>query len=243
MQNTINTNVICMSEFFNFEDTDRDFPFYKQNPKLSKMAWIVLLASIPIAFILYGVIGLGSEYIGSLVFCLTMLIPLLYYSNWDFYLIFRNPSRSEIKLALLLFIGYIIYAIAIDAILSAITQAGEINPEAMGVTAEMTVSLIYSMMGEELVKFIPLMFLMRLFYKYSNNRKLSIALSTIIVLISFGLLHYTPGSTPLISVILIQGFGSLFEVYGYLKTKNLFVPYLSHLLTDGVIFMAMLLGF
>ena len=29
------------------------------------------------------------------------------------------------------------------------------------------ISLIFSMMGEELIKFIPLMFLMRLFYKIS----------------------------------------------------------------------------
>ncbi len=231
-----------MSEFFNFEDTSRDFPFYKHNPKLSKMAWVVLLASIPIAFVLYSVISLESEFIGSLVFCLTMLIPLLYYCNWDLYLIFHAPSRNELKLAIILFIVYIIYAIAMDAIIGAFSQPSEVSPEAIGVTAEMTVSLIYSMMGEELVKFIPLMFFMRLIYKYSNNRKLSIVISTIIVLISFGLLHYTPGFTSLISVMLIQGFGSLSEIYGYLKTKNLFVPYITHLLTDGVIFMLMLIG-
>lgn len=231
-----------MSEFFNFEDTSRDFPFYKHNPRLSKMAWIVLLASVPIAFLLYALIGLKSELIGSLVFCLTMLIPLLYYCNWDFNLIFHSPSKSEIKLAILLFIGYIIYAIAISTLIDAFTQTSELNSETISVTVEMTVSLIYSMMGEELVKFIPLMFLMRLFYKYSNNRKLSIAISTFIVLISFGLLHYAPGVTPLISVILIQGFGSIFEVYGYLKTKNLFVPYITHLITDAVIFMLILIG-
>lgn len=231
-----------MSEFFNFEDTSRDFPFYKHNPKLSKMAWVVLLASIPIAFVLYSVISLESEFIGSLVFCLTMLIPLLYYCNWDLYLIFHAPSRNELKLAIILFIVYIIYAIAMDTIIGAFSQPSEVSPEAIGVTAEMTVSLIYSMMGEELVKFIPLMFFMRLIYKYSNNRKLSIVISTIIVLISFGLLHYTPGFTSLISVMLIQGFGSLSEIYGYLKTKNLFVPYITHLLTDGVIFMLMLIG-
>ncbi len=231
-----------MSEFFKFEDTSRDFPFYKQNPKLSKMAWMVLLASIPIAFMLYLLIGIESEFIGSLIFCLTMLIPLLYYSNWDLSLIFHNPSRSEIKLAFLLFIVYIIYAFAMDTIIGAFSQPSEVSPEAIGITAEMTVSLIYSMMGEELVKFIPLMFLIRLFYKYTNNRKLSIVLSTIIVLISFGLIHYSPGLTSLTSVILIQGFGSMSELYGYLKTKNLFVSYITHLLTDGIIFMLILLG-
>ena len=35
------------------------------------------------------------------------------------------------------------------------------SPEEMGVTIESTVGLIFSMMGEELLKFIPLMFFMR----------------------------------------------------------------------------------
>ena len=94
----------------------------------------------------------------------------------------------------------------------------------------------------ELVKFIPLMFLMRFVYKYTSNRKLAIVVSTAIVLIFFGLLHYDPEVTPILSVLLIQGLGSIFELYGYIKTKNIFVPYLCHLLTDGLIFFMMLIG-
>ena len=36
---------------FKFEDKERDFPFYKGNPLLSKKAWIVLL----ILLILYTI--------------------------------------------------------------------------------------------------------------------------------------------------------------------------------------------
>lgn len=231
-----------MSEFFRFEDPSRDFPYYRHNPKISKTAWIVLLLLVPISFILYAVVGLYSEFLGSLIFCFSLLIPLLYYSNWDYSLLFRKPTRQEIKLAVLLFIGYIIYAVVVGEILYLLGLSGTATSDSLGVTLESTVSLIFSMMGEELIKFIPLMFFLRLFYKYTNDRKLSVVLSTAIILIYFGLLHYDPYTSTIISVLLTQGLGSMFELYGYIKTKNLFVPYITHLLTDAVIFIIILLG-
>ena len=231
-----------MSEFFKFEDTSRDFPYYRHNPKLSKTAWIVLLASIPISFLVYGVVGIESEMIGSILFALILLVPLMYFSNWDFSLLFHKPTKGEIKLAVLLFIGYLIYAIAVGEVLEVIGQASTATGDYLGVTWEMLFALVFSMLAEELVKFIPLMLFMRIVYKYTNNRKLAIVVSTAIVLVFFGLLHYDPEVTPLLSVLVIQGFGSIFELYGYIKTKNVFVPYLCHLLTDGIIFLMMLIG-
>lgn len=231
-----------MSEFFRFEDKSRDFPYYKHNPKISKTAWIVLLLMIPISFAVYGIVSLDSEMIGSILFVLILLIPLMYYSNWDFSLIFHKPTKSEIRLAILLFIGYMIYAIVVGDYLEVIGQASTATGDSLGVSWEMVLSLVFSMLAEELVKLIPLMLFMRLVFKYTNNRKLAIIVATIIVLIFFGLLHYDPETTPLISVLVIQGFGSIFELYGYIKTKNIFVPYLSHLLTDAFIFILMLMG-
>lgn len=231
-----------MSEFFKFEDPSRDFPYYKHNPRLSKTAWIVLLLCIPLSFIVYGIIGSENEVIGSIFFALVLLLPLLYFSNWDLSLIIRMPTRKEIGLAVLLFIGYMIYAIVVGGIIDAFTQTAEASSDYLGVTWEMFFGLLFSMLAEELVKFIPLMFFMRLIYKYTDNRKLAIVVSTIIILGFFGLLHYDPPEFPLISVLAVQGFGSIFELYGYIKTKNMVVPYLSHLLTDGLIFFLILIG-
>ena len=102
------------------------------------------------------------------------------------------------------------------------------------------VSLFFSMMGEELLKFIPLMFFMRVFFKYKRN--LSFVSSMVIVLIFFAFLHFDPSSTSIASVLLLQGVGSLVEMYGYAKTKNLFVPYMSHLFTDAFSFILIILG-
>jgi membrane protease YdiL (CAAX protease family) len=233
-----------MMKFLEFDES-RDFPFYMHNPRISVGGWLVLLLSVPISFLAYAIVGLESELIGSVLFCFIMLIPLLYFSKWDYSLIFRKPTKNEIILAILLFAGYMIYSICVGSVLDIFGLAGApiSTPEELGVTVESTVGLIFSMMAEELLKFIPLMFFMRLIYKFTENIKLSVSISVAIVLVVFGLLHYIPPMNTLVSVLLLQGLGSFFEMYGYIKTKNLFVPYISHLLTDLISFIIILVGF
>ena len=233
-----------MMKFLEFDES-RDFPFYMHNPRISVGGWLVLLLSVPISFLAYGIVGLESELIGSVLFCFIMLIPLLYFSKWDYSLIFRKPTKNEIILAILLFAGYMIYSICVGSVLDIFGLAGApiSTPEELGVTVESTVGLIFSMMAEELLKFIPLMFFMRLIYKFTENLKQSVSISVAIVLVVFGLLHYMPPMNTLVSVLLLQGLGSFFEMYGYIKTKNLFVPYISHLLTDLISFIIILWGF
>lgn len=229
-------------KFLEFDNT-RDFPYYNNNPRISKSGWIVLLFLVPISLIVYFFFGNFSEILGSILFCLTLLIPLLYYSKWDYSLIFHKPTKNEIILAIIMFASYMVYAIVVGGILDMLNLSGAGIAESIDITWEMILGLIFSMMAEELVKFIPLMFFMRLFYKFTSMKKLSIVLSTTIVLIGFGLIHYDPSTTTIISVLILQGLGSIFEVYGYLKTKNLFVPYISHLLTDALIFILVMFGF
>ena len=225
-------------------DEERDFPYYRHNPRISKGAWFVLLLLIPLSYIGYILFSF-DELLSSIIFCMVLLIPLLYFSNWDYKLIFQKPDRNEIILAILMFAGYMIYALCLGSVLDMVGLGGveASSAEEVGVTIQSTVGLLFSMMAEELLKFIPLMFFMRLVYKFTDNLKISVAVSTAIVLLGFGLLHYAPPTNTIVSVLLLQGLGSLFEMYGYLKTKNLFVPYISHLLTDAVMFIIILVGF
>lgn len=230
-----------IQNIFRIENYNRDFPFYNNNPHLSKGAWIILLLSVLISFIGYILISFYSEILGSIFFCGAMLIPLLYFSNWDYNLFFHKPTKSEIKIACLMFIGYIIYALIMGNVLDLLGLVASSEELASTITWETVFSLVFSMMGEELLKFIPLMFFMRFFYKFSEKRDVSLFFSSVIVLVTFGLLHYTFDGS-IISPLLLQGLGSLFELYGYLKTKNLFVPYLSHLFTDAFLMILLLIG-
>ncbi|WP_296790942.1 type II CAAX prenyl endopeptidase Rce1 family protein [uncultured Methanobrevibacter sp.] len=231
-------------KFLEFDES-RDFPFYRHNPRISSGGWLLLILSVPVALLVYALVGFESEIIASVLFCLIMLVPLLYFSKWDYSLMFRKPTKNEIILAILMFAGYMIYALCLGSVLDMVGLGGveASSAEEVGVTIQSTVGLLFSMMAEELLKFIPLMFFMRLVYKFTDNLKISVAVSTAIVLLGFGLLHYAPPTNTIVSVLLLQGLGSLFEMYGYLKTKNLFVPYISHLLTDAVMFIIILVGF
>ena len=217
-------------------DNDRDFPYYSENPRMPKIGWLILLICIPVSYFVYGIIP--DEIISSAVFMLMLLIPTLYFSKWDYSLIFQKPTKDELILAVLMFLAYFIYS----AIFTTLLAANGI-PDVAGsdVNVVSIVSLVFTMMAEELTKFIPLMFLMRVFFKYTSNRRMSIIASSIITLTYFGLIHLTP-ETSIISVLLIQGMGSAFHLYAYLKTKNLFVSYISHLMTDAIVLTLALMG-
>ena len=101
------------------------------------------------------------------------------------------------------------------------------------------VTLLFSMMGEELIKIILLLIFLTLLFKFSKNRKLSIIFSMFFTLVIFGLLHVF--SSYVIVAVVIQGFGSVFYLLLYIKTKNVFVSYISHFLTDfSITFLAYL---
>ncbi|WP_296881485.1 type II CAAX prenyl endopeptidase Rce1 family protein [uncultured Methanobrevibacter sp.] len=221
-------------------DNDRDFPFYNEIPKMSKLGWLVLLICVPTAYLINRFQGFfGNEIICSIIFALVLLVPLLYFSNWNYSLFFQKPTKNEIILAVAMGLAYIIYSSIFTTILYAnkIPDVSNINPNIITL-----ISLIFFMLGEELMKFIPLMFFLRVFYKYSSNRTLSVIASSAITLIFFGLIHLEPGIS-ILSVLLIQAAGSIFHLYAYLKTKNLFVSYLAHLITDMTVISAVMLGF
>ena len=179
-----------------------------------------------------------NEFVASIFFLLIMLIPLLYFSDWDYSLFFRKPTKDELILAVVMFLAFFIYSFIMSNLLDASGLASIASGEENIISI---ISLVFSMMAEELMKFIPLMFLLRVFFKYTSNRRLSIMLSSAVTLVFFALIHLEPGVS-LLSVLLIQGLGSIFHLYVYLKSKNLFASYLSHLMTDAFVLIMAMLG-
>ena len=223
---------------FNFEDEGYDFPFYNKNPYIPKWGWIVLF----VAFIAGTLLAVISGNLPRMILgCIVLIVPVLYFLKWDYKAIFRMPSRKDLVLIVALFVGYIAYGMVMDIILK---QFGIVSPGTMGselITVMTLITSIFSLMGEEFLKFIPFIFFLRVIYKFSNNRKLSVIISIAIIMVMFACFHaYNP--TMLIFALFVQGFGSIFEFYGYIKTKNILVPYLTHLLTDEIIFIIALLG-
>ena len=113
----------------------------------------------------------------SILCCIVFIVPVLYFLDWDYKAIFRKPSLKDIALAVALFIGYILYAIIMGAILESvgIVSSGIIDPGSVDWTV--LINSVFSLMGEEFIKFIPFIFFLRVLYKYTDNRKLSVVIS------------------------------------------------------------------
>ncbi len=224
-------------DWFNFENKNRDFPFYNNNPHVPKWGWLVLFLLVPFGLLL----TISENILISILSCAILVVPVLYFLKWDYKAIFQKPSWRDVALAIALCIGYFIYAIIMSMLLE---QFAIIGGDLVGETTVSLMSILplfFSLMTEEFVKFIPFMFFMRVFFKYSDNRKLSVISSMILVMIFFASLH-AYNFNMFIFALFIQGFGSIFEFIGYIKTKNILVSYITHLCTDLFIYLVVILG-
>ena len=223
--------------WFNFENKDRDFPFYKKNPHVPKWGWIVLL----FAMILGLILSASDSIVIVFLSCVVIILPVLYFLKWDYKAIFQTPSLRDVALALALCLGYLAYALIMVTLLENVGIGGADLVEQSTVSMFEVIPLIFSLMTEEFLKFIPFMFFLRLVFKYSENRKLSVVASMIVTMVFFASLHSLSLET-FIFAIFVQGLGSIFEFFAYIKTKNILVSYICHYATDFLIYLIMFLG-
>ena len=227
-----------MSKFFKFEDEKNDFPFYNGKPSLSKMDWLILLAGLLIFIgILLIPLKLDSNLVG-LILCLSVLLPTLYVLKGNYGLIFRKPQTKDIKLIFLCLLGYYVYTLSVVSILSALSMPTAGNA-IFGVNMDLAfwINVILQLMGEELYKLLVFLIVMALVYRFTNRRKIAMICGIIVAIFSFGLLHYSAYAGNLAQIIFVIGLGSLIYLYAYLKTKNIVVSYMVHLLIDGLPFL------
>lgn len=224
-------------DWFKFEDKDLDFPFYKKNPHIPKWGWIVLFFALAIGLMF----TISTKIHIAVLSCIVLIVPVLYFLKWDYGAIFQKPKPKDIALAVALFVGYIAYSVAITILLENIGIMGGQLIEESTLSVMTIVSSVFTIMSEEFIKFIPFIFFLRLFFKFSENRKLSVIFSVVLVMILFASLHaYTLNM--FMYALCVQGFGSIFEYIGYIKTKNILISYITHLCTDVFIFSVLLLG-
>ena len=224
-------------DWFKFEDKDYDFPFYNKNPSIPKWGWIVLMFVFFFGFFL----TLTQKIHVAILCCIFFIVPILYFLKWDYKAIFRMPSLRDFALAIALFVGYMIYALVVSTILGQFGIVSSGTVEESSITVMTIVASVFTLMGEEFLKFIPFIAFLTLFYKFTNNRKLSVVVSVALVMLMFGAMH-SYNWIMFVFALFIQGLGSLFEFYGYIKTKNILVSYITHLCTDVFIYSLVIFG-
>ena len=222
---------------FKIEDKELDFPFYRKNPHIPKWGWIALFFTLIIGLIL----TMSTKLPIAILSCIVLIVPVLYFLKWDYKAIFQKPKLKDIGLAVALFAGYILYSLLMSILLEQLGIVSSGLIEEGSVTIMTIITSIFSLMSEEFIKFIPFMFFLRVCFKYSQNRKLSVIISVMLVMIIFASLH-AYNFNMFLFALCIQGFGSIFEYIGYIKTKNILISYTTHLCTDVFIFIIAILG-
>ena len=222
-----------MVELLKFEREGFDFPFYKDG--MSKDRWLALIIGILVpTLLIFGNFHLGGVLFNLLIF-LVPTLAFVYASKGDFSLILKKPIKSDIGLIISVIILEFLYTAIINTVFKLIFGPNSLASHA-GMSASINliqdITMFFSLFGEELVKFFVFIILFAVLMKYGGNRKVSIVVATVLMLVYFGLSHIPAYSGKILQVLLIQGFGSVFTVFAYLKTKNLFVSYMCHIIID-----------
>ena len=221
-----------LKEKFEFLEDGIDFPFYNDKPKLSSAEWAFLAVGVVIFAILANMVGITKS-LRVLIYLIVLLAPALYICKGDYSLFFKKLKRGDGKTIVICLILSIVYSTVLGIFLAAIHYPTAPNANLTSTLDLMfIVNLFLQLICEEFYKIFILLIVMYLVYKYTRNRSLSIYVGIIVTLVVFGLTHVTAYNGRILQILLIQGFGSIFDLYAYMKTKNFFVSYIVHICVD-----------
>lgn len=220
-----------LKEKFEFLEDGIDFPFYNDIPKLSGGEWAILAIAVLVLLSLVSLNWIPKPY-SYIVYCVVMLAPALYVCKGDYGLFFKKLKLRDFKTIILCTVGYIIYAAIIAVLLHSVGYSIS-GDSAVATTFDLTfiAGLFLQLIGEEFFKIFLLLIVMYLVYKFTQNRNLAIWVGIIVTLFVFGIAHMSAYGR-LLQILLVQGLGTIFDLYAYMKTKNVFVSYIVHIIID-----------
>ena len=220
------------SQYFNFEEENTDFPFYKNENFFSKKMGLPLLISVLLfIFLITGPVKFPNFQEQVILFLVT-IIPVLYVMIEQRDIFFKTPKKEDIHTLIVSYFGiflllFIIMAILQLAGLSSLITHQSFAPELLNIWGY--IFEFIQIIGEELFRVFIFLMALYLLYKYTQNRKLSIILATIIALLVFGAMHVNSYDNMIYNLLII-GLGGFFEFYPYLKTKNVLLSIILHVL-------------
>ena len=169
-------------------------------------------------------------------FCLITLLPVTYVCRGKLQIFFKMPKLGDIKIILACFILNSIFTIGMGALLTTLgfKLSNNTSTIAHALFTTNNLFLLIQLIGEELFKVSLLLCIMALVYQFSENRRLSVVISTLFVMLVFGLMHLPAYNMNFIQSLLLIGLGAIFDLFPYLKTKNVTNSYIVHVLIDIV---------
>lgn len=222
--------MLSRNDFFDFEDKTYDFPFYNKNTgNFQRNTKILLLNTLLFIFLIFGPIKLPNGQEQVLLFIFT-LIMLLLFTKGNIGTFFRMPEKKDLRLIIICYILYEVWYIAMVSFINLIKYPTA-TPNAIDINNFILLTNMLQVIAEEIFRAFLFLMILRFTYNKGFNRKKAITISIIITLVIFGLLHYN-NYPSILQILLIQGFGGFAIMYPYIKTKNLTLSVIVHILIN-----------
>ena len=231
--------------WFKWERPGIDFPFYNDNSVPSWHGWLLLGVSLFVAVALNvsTFLPVDRSIFKVIVVFLIPLVTLLFVAHGNLGTVIKKPRLGDIPLIIIVVVLDMGYALAIGGFLHYVlglpTQGNAVYGQTMD--AGFFALVFVQLFGEELFKTNMLLGILLLLFRRSGNRKSAVVIATFVTLFVFGIAHYAAYGS-LLQILLIQGLGSIFCLFAYIKTKNMLVTYAAHLLIDFIPFGLSALG-
>jgi hypothetical protein len=261
----------ALKNLFKWEDSEAgDFPVYNNKPVMVPVwGWLVIVLALIVGIFLdinqshvmdtlMHVLHLPKFLAGIIAILAlpTVLIIATLGVSKDFFLglfrpLLKSKTRHNIKLIATtvgiyllasIITALIFHALNIPTVADKAFEYGS-TPAAilLGVLGVM-IQLPAQLFGEELLNIIPFIMLLTLFVStFKMPRRLSIVIAAVLSCLLFGLYHFQAYDWHLAQMFIIIGLGRLIVLALYIKTKNIWLTFFTHLAIDGTIVLTGLL--
>ena len=172
-----------------------------------------------------------DHHIKSVLYFVVGIAVALFITKGKLNLLFKKPKLADIKTILISVIAYFVLNGLIHNIVSLIPHHQDAGVNVALTNIPLLVVTALQIFGEEVFRFMPFLLVAYFVYKFTQNRKHAVLLGAVASLIIFGALHTSAYGSFLFAVVGIT-IPAIALAYSYLKTKNIFVSYLVHLIID-----------
>jgi len=224
-----------------------DFPYYNGKPVwVNGHQWILVVVAVLVAYAILVTVEFENEILSFIPIVALPLLPLVALAvvtrgRWTA-LYHRVAIRDFGLVAGFIALGLVVAAVMDVIVRATVGTAG--NPEAdelvdssLGDALHFLVSSAIQIMGEELFVILPFLALLYLFVqKFGWGRNSAVVVALIVTSIVFGLSHLPTYDWNWAQCLLVIGVGRIFDTYVYIRTKNLWLSYATHLLGDWLLF-------
>ena len=175
----------------------------------------------------------------SVLILLFPLCGLLYVCRGKLNLIFKRLHKIDLLYIFVYAVLYYVLAIGAGVLLYYIGFSLKSNAVlSMDKDAVFWILFFIQILGEELFKLSIFFTALSILYKYASRMdNYMVAASVVLTSIIFGLVHVFAYSS-ILQPLFILGLGNLVLVFAYVQSKNIMIPYGSHLIVDLIPLMA-----